>query len=191
MAEVDRLPLIEEVARIFPNEWLAFIISPEEDNEFEPIHGKLIAHSPDPDEVHDAANTVLWNQHIYLFFNGDFEQMQASYGATWAEEPEPLKQRTFSGPKQIVEAAALASPEPLPDSLLELIYSAVDQLYGVPNLNEAIRRLRLARVRAANAKKESYFPIIDNALDQLETSLPRVNEVTWFLEEALCDLEVA
>jgi hypothetical protein len=79
MTEVEQLPLIEEIAKIFPNEWLAFIISPTEDDEYEPIHGKLIAHSPNPDEVYDAVNTVLWNQHVYIYFNGSFEAMQASY----------------------------------------------------------------------------------------------------------------
>jgi hypothetical protein len=190
MTELERLPLIEEIASIFPNEWLAFIISPEEDDDLEPAHGKLVAHSPNPDEVHDAVNTVLWNQHVYIFFNGDFDTMKTSYGQDWGKSAEPVAQRTFSGPKQIQEAAAkLASPEPLPEKIIELIYSAVDRLYGEPNLNEAIRRLRLARVRAANAGAETLFPILDGALDQLETALPRVNEAAWFLEEALADLE--
>jgi hypothetical protein len=186
MTEVERLPLIEEIARIFPDEWLAFIISPAEDDEFEPIHGKLIAHSPDPDELYDAVNTVLWNQHVYIFFNGDFEQLKASYGQHWEQKTEPARQRAFSGPQQIQEAAARIS---VPDSLIDLIYSAVDHLYGVPNLNEAIRRLRLARVRAAATGNEAFLPILAGALDQLETALPRVNEAAWFLEEALADLE--
>jgi hypothetical protein len=79
MTETERLPLIETIARIFPDEWLAFIISPEEDDDFEPMHGILIAHSPNPDEVYDAVNTVLWNQHVYVFFNGDFEAIRASF----------------------------------------------------------------------------------------------------------------
>jgi hypothetical protein len=190
MTEVERLPLIEEIARLFPNEWLAFIISPEEDEDFEPVHGKLIAHSPEPDEIYDAVNTVLWNQHVYVYFNGDFETLKESYGPGWNEASETVAQRTFSGPKQVGEvAAALASPEPLPDTLMALIYSALDQLYGQPNLNETIRRLRLARVRAANAARSDLLPILDGALDQLELPLPRVNEVAWFLEEALAELE--
>lgn len=187
MTELERLPLIEEIARIFPNEWLAFIISPEEDEDFEPLHGKLIAHSPDPDQVYDAVNTVLWNQHVYVYFNGNFDSMKASYGDAWSEEAGPVSQRTFSGPKQAGEAAARL--DPLPDSLTDLIYSAVDQLYGQPNLNEAIRRLRLARVRAGSGHNEPLLQILDSALDQLEVALPRVNEVTWFLEEALAELE--
>ncbi|MCB0190928.1 MAG: hypothetical protein KDJ65_03190 [Anaerolineae bacterium] len=187
MTEVERLPLIEDIATIFPNEWLAFIISPEEDDDFEPTHGKLVAHSPGPDELHDAVNTVLWNQHVYIFFNGSFEAMKASYGETW-DTNERVETRTYSGPKQVHDVAASAGPL-LPNGLMELVYSVVDQLYGTPNLNEAIRRLRLARVRAAAAQNEALLPVLDSALDQLETALPRINEVTWFLEEALLDLE--
>ena len=190
MTELERLPLIEEIAAIFPNEWLAFIIAPEEDDELEPIHGKLVAHSTNPDDVYDAVNTVLWNQHVYVFFNGDFDTLQESYGDTWEQETEGVEQRTYSGPKQINDvAAALDKPDPLPDDLIGLVFSAIDALYGQPNLSEAIRRLRLARVRAANAQDEVLLPVIDSALDQLETALPRVNEVTWFLEEALAELE--
>ena len=73
--------------------------------------------------------------------------------------------------------------QPLPDKILDLVYSALDQLYGTPNLNEAIRRLRLSRVRAANAGQSDLLPILDGALDQLEAPLPRVNEAAWFLEQ--------
>ena len=86
MTEIEQLPLIEEIARIFPNEWLAFIIPPEEDDDYEPAQGKLIAHSPNPDEIYDAVNIVLWNQHVYIYFNGDFEAMQASYGDDWDQK---------------------------------------------------------------------------------------------------------
>lgn len=86
ITEVEQLPLIEEIAQIFPNEWLAFITSPVEDDDFAPIHGKLIAHSPNPDEVYDAVDTVLWNQHVYVYFNGGFEAMQASYGDEWDQK---------------------------------------------------------------------------------------------------------
>ena len=189
MSELDRLPRIADIAQIFPNEWLAFIISAEEDEELEPIHGKLVAHSPHPDDIYDAANTVLWNQHVYIYFNGDFEQMQASYGADWAEDNDSPEQRTYSGPKQILEAAA-AAPDPLPAGVIDLIYSAIDKLYGSPDLNEAIRRLRLSRVRAALAQNKPLVTILDAALDKVEGPLPRLNEVVWFLEEALAELEV-
>lgn len=190
MTEVDRLPLIEEIAKIFPNEWLAFIISPEEDDDYEPLHGKLIAHSPISDDVYDAVNTVLWNQHVYIFFNGDFEAMKTSYGAGWSQELEPVASRVYSGPKQIDSAPVSSTPDPLPNDLIDLIYSAVDQLYGAPHLNEAIRRLRLARVRAAVANSV-LVPLLDAALDQIESPLPRLNEIIWFLEEGLADLNTA
>ncbi len=190
MVETERLPLIEEIAGIFPNEWLAFIISPEEDDEFEPIHGKLVAHSPDPDDLYDAVNTVLWNQHVYIFFNGSFEAMQASYGDSWDRETEPVTQRAYSGPRQAAPGTAESAPEPLPDDLAELIYSAVDQLYGSPNLNEAIRRLRLGRVRAAAAANDPLIALLDEALDKIEAPLPRINELIWHLEEGLVDLEM-
>lgn len=190
MTEVERLPLIEEIAKIFPNEWLAFILSPEEDEEFEPTHGKLVAHSSHPDDIYDAVNTVLWNQHIYVFFNGDFAAMQASYGQTWDQALRPVDERLFSGPKQVSDAVqSLSGATALPENLLDLVYSVVDTLYGEPNLSESIRRLRLARVRAAQINDERLLPVIDSALDQLETGLPRLNEVKWFLEEALAELE--
>lgn len=190
MTEIERLPLIEDIAAIFPDEWLAFIISPEEDDDLEPLHGKLVAHSPNPDEVYDAVNTVLWNQHVYVFFNGTFETMTRSYGQAWDSAPEPVAQRSYSGPRQVVEAAQTAAPAPLlPVGVIDLAYSAIDQLYGQPNLNEAIRRLRLARVRAASVTdNHELLRVLDSALDQAEGPLPRINEVAWFLEEALAEL---
>ena len=38
MTDLDRLPLIEEMAALFPNEWVAFIISSEEDDDPMPTH---------------------------------------------------------------------------------------------------------------------------------------------------------
>ncbi len=191
MTELERLPLIEDIASIFPNEWLAFIISAQEDDDFEPMHGKLVAHSPNPDEVYDALNAVLWNQHIYVYFNGDYEGMKASYGDSWEQTTPQPEQRSYSGPKQIIEAAESQTqpPPPLPDDLLDLIYSAIDQLYGQPRLNEAIRRLRLARVRATNTAEATLLPLLDSALDQLESPLPRINETIWFLEESLTEVD--
>ncbi len=184
MTEVERLPLISEIAQIFPNEWLAFIISPAEDDEYEPIHGKLVAHSGDPNEIYNAVNAVLWNQHVYIFFNGEFEVMQASYGQEWDRAAPPVTQRACSGPQP-----ANSSAHPLPDDLLALIYSAIDQLYGTPRLNEAIRRLRLARVKAARPDSNGLVASLDQALDKLESPLPMVDEVIWRLEELCLDFE--
>lgn len=182
MTEVERLPLIADLTVMFPNEWLAFIISPSEDEDYEPMHGKLIAHSVYPDEVYDAVNTVLWNQHVYVFFNGDFEAMQASYSTDWDQEI-PAVPSVVAGPQ--------ADPfvPSLPDSLLELVYSALDHLYDTPKMNEAIRRLRLARVKAMQQGHPALMSILDTALDKLETSTPSVDEVIWQLEEACAELE--
>jgi len=190
MTDLDRLPLIESVAAVFPDEWLAFIISPEEDEEYEPLHGKLVAHSPHPDELYDAVNTVLWNQYVYVFFNGDFEHLQASYGDKWDAYPDPVRQRTYSGPKPDHLSQTALNPDPLPADLIELIYSAVDHLYATPNLNEAIRRLRLSRVRAAHAANDRLISLLDQALDRLEGPLPRLNELVWYLEEGLSELDL-
>lgn len=187
MTDVERLPLIEAVAKIFPNEWLAFIVSPEEDGEAEPVHGKLIAHSPHPDEVYDTVNTVLWNQHVYVFFNGSFEALQASYGPEWGKPVEPAKPQSYSGPKNAGPTQLPAEPA-IPADLGELIFSAIDRLYDTPNLNEAIRRLRLARVRSAAANNYAVSALLDRALDTLEGPLPRLNKVIWSLEEGLVDL---
>jgi len=191
MTETECLPLIETIAAVFPDEWLAFIISPEEDDDYEPLHGKLIVHSPDPDDVYDAVNTVLWNQHIYVFFNGDFEVLKASYRDQWGSKPEPIVRRSFSGPKPGEPAGTLPASDPLPNDLIELIYNAIDHLYGTPNLSEVIRRLRLARVRVASIGDERLTALLDQALDQIEGPLPRINEVIWHLEEGLANLELA
>jgi hypothetical protein len=73
MSEVDTLPLIQTIAELFPDEWLAFIVPGEEDDDPLPVHGKLVAHSRNFDDVQDAVLTVLWNQGVYVFFNGDVE----------------------------------------------------------------------------------------------------------------------
>jgi len=78
MSQAESLPLIDTIARHFPDEWLAFIVPPEEDDDPIPLHGKLVAHSADYDAVHDAVLTVLWNQCVYVFFNGDVEAQYAT-----------------------------------------------------------------------------------------------------------------
>jgi hypothetical protein len=78
MSQVEILPLIDTIAQNFPGEWLAFIVPPEEDDDPIPLHGKLVAHSLDFDDVHDAVLTVLWNQCVYVFFNGDQEAQAAT-----------------------------------------------------------------------------------------------------------------
>jgi hypothetical protein len=79
----------------------------------------------------------------------------------------------------------------MPEDLVELIYSAVDTLYDPPNINEAIRRLRLARVQAAATANTALSSVLDNALDKIEAPDPQLSEVLWYLEDKLSELETA
>ncbi len=179
VTDVEKLPLIETIARIFPNEWLAFIITPEEDDDYEPTHGKLIAHSPNPDEVYDAVNTVLWNQRVYVFFNGHFEALQASYGERW-------EQTNTTPPQEVISQQPLPAARPMPENLIALIYSAIDALHDSATIHEAIRRLRLARVQAVTSNQE-LIAVLDHALDKIETPTPQIDDVIWYLEDALAE----
>ena len=187
LTEVDDLPLITELADMFPNEWLAFITTSVEDDDPVPTHGKLVAHSPDPDEIFDAVNTVLWNQCVYVFFNGDGEAMQASYGAT-LDEPETSR-------PQVTDPAAIGMTvpppiDPVPEKLLDLVYSALDQLYAKPpRFSEAIRRLRISKIRAGFNPLNPLHPVIDTVLDNLEGPTPQAEPAIWGLEECLAELE--
>lgn len=186
MSEPERLPLIEEIAEMFPNEWMVFIVPPAEDDDPAPTHGRLVAHSPDPDEVFDAANAVLWNQCVYTFFNGDFTAMEASYGDTLNNAPRPVEQPNPAahGP--------LAGDEPVPADLIDLIHSALDKLYQKPpNLNEAIRRLRIAKVRTSFNPESPLHPILDAALDGLEVVEPDIDTVIFGLEDELSAFKTA
>jgi len=186
MTELDRLPLIEEIAAMFPNEWLAFIISAEEDDDLVPTHGKLVAHSPDPDEIFNATNAVLWNQCVYTFFNGDFEAMEASYGDQL--EADAVTIQEVAMPKE--DYRVPPKTEPVPENLLDLIYSAVDRLYEPSsNLGEVIRRLRIAKTRLSFNPDSPLLSILDQALDKLEVGPPAITEAIWDLEEALAELE--
>jgi hypothetical protein len=78
MSEVESLPLIAAITEHFPDEWLAFIVPPEEDDDPLPVHGKLVAHSPSFDDVQDAVLTVLWNQCVYVFYNGDADSQMSN-----------------------------------------------------------------------------------------------------------------
>ena len=112
----------------------------------------------------------------------------ASYGDGWDQKLKPMPS---TDPDLEQAHTPIAPPRPdLPDDLIELTYSAIDQLYGTPNLNEAMRRLRLARVRAG-ATDRALVDILDNALDQIEAPSPQIKEVIWYLEEKLADLNIA
>ena len=77
---------IADVEQRYPDEWLAFVIPPEED-EFAPERGMLIVHSPNDNEVWDAVNRVTHNQIVQVYYNGAYDD---DYQA-WAEsEPATL-----------------------------------------------------------------------------------------------------
>jgi hypothetical protein len=184
VTDAEQLPLIETIAQIFPNEWLAFITTPEEDEDYEPTHGKLIAHSVHPDDVYDAVDAVLWNQHVYVFFNGGFTAMQASYGDSWEQiQHKPVTTTQAPPPADIAP--------PLPSDLMALVYSVLDQLYNSPNINEAVRRLRLARVQATATGNAPLTSMLDHTLNQMETPTPPLNEIIWYLEDKLAELEAS
>lgn len=182
VSDLESLPLIEDIAGMFPDEWLAFIISPEEDDDHFPSHGSLVAHSPSPDDIFDAMNAVLWNQCVYTYFNGDAEAMQASYGDTLEAEAQPVRQPNEAPPPPKID--------PVPEKLFDLIHSALDQLYlNPPKIGEAIRRLRIARMRAGYNPGSPVLALIDRALDGLEVSEPDHQDVIWNLEDSLAEFE--
>ncbi len=89
--ERGRVELIHAVEQRYPNEWLAFVIPPGED-EYAPERGMLVVHSPDDDEVWDAVQRVTHNQVVHIYFNGTIENY-----LEWAEtaptpnvQPKPL-----------------------------------------------------------------------------------------------------
>jgi hypothetical protein len=122
-----------------------------------------------------------------VYFNGGFEAMKISYGPGWEQASQPVSNQPSSSSS--VQPDLLRSPAP--DNPYDLVYTALDQLYGGPNIFEAIRRLRLARVKAAARSDDLLLSVLDAALDKLETSIPLVEEIIWDLEEALADLETA
>lgn len=71
MVEKGRVELIAEVERRYPNEWLAFVLPPGED-EFAPESGMLVVHG-DEDEVWDAVALVTHNQTVHTYFNGTLD----------------------------------------------------------------------------------------------------------------------
>lgn len=80
MIERGRTELIAEVEQRYPNQWLAFVIPPGED-EFAPEHGMLVVHSMDDNEVWDAVGRITFNQVVHVYFNGS----DAAYNV-WAAE---------------------------------------------------------------------------------------------------------
>ncbi len=71
--EKGRVEVIAEVERRYPNEWLAFVIPPAEDD-FAPERGMLVVHSNDDSEVFDAVARVTHNQIVHVYFNGALDE---------------------------------------------------------------------------------------------------------------------
>lgn len=53
----------------YPDEWLAVIISEEEDR-YDPQRGRLVAHSPDKSLVWQRVADLPASEDVYVFFNG-------------------------------------------------------------------------------------------------------------------------
>ncbi len=85
MEEKGRVEEIAAVEARYPNEWLAFVIPPGED-EFHPERGMLVVHSTDDNEVWDAVNRVTNNQVVHVYFNGAMSEEYLDWAAT---EPLP------------------------------------------------------------------------------------------------------
>lgn len=79
MEERGRVELIAEVEQRHPDEWLAFVIPPGED-EYAPERGMLVVHSSDDNEVWDAVGRITFNQVVHVYFNGPLDTY-----LSWAE----------------------------------------------------------------------------------------------------------
>ncbi len=73
MEDRGNVEWIADVEARYPNEWLGFVIPPEED-EFSPERGMLVVHSTDDNEVWDAINRVTHNQITQVYYNGTFDE---------------------------------------------------------------------------------------------------------------------
>lgn len=83
LAQQTRVEPIDAIEQRYPDEWLALVIPPGED-EFDPEHGVLVVHSPDEGELWDAVGRITHNQVVHVYFNGSLECYLA-----WADAPEP------------------------------------------------------------------------------------------------------
>jgi hypothetical protein len=74
--------LVEPIALVeqrYPNEWLAFVIPPGED-EYAPERGMLVVHSQDEAEVFEAITKITHNQVVHVYYNGHLDDY-----LTWAD----------------------------------------------------------------------------------------------------------
>lgn len=83
MVERGHVEPIAAVEERYPDQWLAFVIPPDED-EFAPERGMLVVHSLDDNEVWDAVNRITHNQVVQVYFNG---RLDAAYLDWASSEP--------------------------------------------------------------------------------------------------------
>lgn len=81
MEEKGKLEPMALVEQRYPDEWLAFVIPPGED-EYNPEHGMLVVHSRDDNEVWDAVNRITRNQVVHVYFNGALDDTYFEWAET-------------------------------------------------------------------------------------------------------------
>lgn len=79
MHQSSKVEPIAWVEQRYPNEWLAFVIPPGED-EYHPEQGMLVVHSTNDAEVWAAVQRITHNQVVHVYFNGQLEDYLA-----WAD----------------------------------------------------------------------------------------------------------
>jgi len=66
----NHVELVSEMMACYPDEWIFFEVV--EDDEYErPYKGRLIAHSPDRDEIHKAVMERKDVYHIAVWYTGE------------------------------------------------------------------------------------------------------------------------
>lgn len=99
MEEKGRIELIAAVEARYPNEWLGFVIPPDEDD-WAPTRGMLVVHSTDDNEVWDAINRVTNNQIVHVYFNGDLSDAYFDWAESEPKAPGAVIP-VFTRPAQI------------------------------------------------------------------------------------------
>ena len=79
MIERGRVESIAAIEARYPEQWIALVIPPGED-EMTPETAMLVAYGTDPDDVWDAVARITFNQVVHVYYNGSLERYLA-----WAE----------------------------------------------------------------------------------------------------------
>lgn len=69
MRNQERVQSMAAIKRKYPREWLAVNI-PEDENEYDPRRGLLIAHSTDRAMVWEQVEMLSSAEYVFVFFNG-------------------------------------------------------------------------------------------------------------------------